>query len=88
MLKRSEAQLGLAKQDCVDINCAYKGLKREAQCAKAELENIEEVTRESITNCAELKGLFKSAISTYRCQRDVAIQVLEDVLELYNGLAK
>ena len=88
VLKRSEMQMGLAKQDCEDITCAYTGLKREAQCTKAELENIVEVTRESITNCAELKGLFKSGISTYRSQRDVAIQVLEDVLELYNGLAK
>ena len=45
-------QLGSAKQDCVDITRNYKGLKGEAQCAKAELENIEEVTKESITNCA------------------------------------
>ena len=52
------------------------------------MKNIEEVTKESITNCAELKGIVKSAISTYRSQRDVAIQVLEEVLELYKELAK
>ena len=44
------------------------------------------MTRKSITDWAELKGLYKGAISTYRDQRDVAIQVLEDVLELYNRL--
>ena len=52
------------------------------------MEDIKEVTKRSITNCAELKGLFKAAIMTYIDQRDVAIQVLEDVLELYKELAK
>ena len=33
-----------------------------AQYTKTELEEIEEVTRKSITDCAELKELFKSAI--------------------------
>ena len=52
------------------------------------MEDIKEVTKRSITHCAELKWLFKAAIITYIDQRDVAIQVLEDVLELYNELAK
>ena len=72
----------------MDLNQVYKDLQIEAQHTKTELEDIEEVTRKSITDCAELKGLFKGAISTYRDQRAVAIQVLEDVLELYDRLAK
>ena len=52
------------------------------------MEDIEEVTRKSLTDCAELKRLFKGAISTYRDQRGIAIQVLEKVLDLYDSLAK
>ena len=52
------------------------------------MEDIEEITRKSITDCAELKRLFKGAISTYRDHRGIAIQVLEEVLELYARLAK
>ena len=36
VLKKSETQLGLAKKDCMDINRAYKSLKIEARCTKAE----------------------------------------------------
>ena len=88
MLKRSEAQLGIAKQDCRDLNQVYKELKVEAQHSSTELENIEEVTRKSLADCAELKRLFKGAISTYRDQKGIAIQVLEDVLDLCDSLAK
>ena len=44
-LKKSETQLGLAKQDCIDINEVYKTLKVEAQYTKTELEDIKEVTK-------------------------------------------
>ena len=70
VLKRSETQLGISKQDCMDLNRVYKDLKIEAQHTRIELEDIEEITRKSITDCAELKRLFKGAISTYRDQRD------------------
>ena len=72
----------------MDLNRVYKDLKIEAQHTKTELEDIEEITRKSITDCAELKRLFKGAISTYRYQRGIAIQVLEEVLDLYDSLAK
>ena len=88
MLKRSEAQLGMAKQDCRDLNWVCKDLKQEAQQTNTELEVIEEVTRKSLADCAELKRLFKGAISTYRDQKGIAIQVLEDVLDLCDSLAK
>ena len=76
MLKRSEAQLGMAKQDCRDLNWVCKDLKQEAQQTNTELEVIEEVTRKSLADCAELKRLFKGAISTYRDQRGIAIHVM------------
>ena len=63
-MKRSETRLGLAKRDCMDIKRAYRGIKREAQCAKAELQSFEETTKESITNCAERTGLLKDAVIT------------------------
>ena len=52
------------------------------------MENIEEITKKSIDDCAELKRLYKGAISTYRDQIGIAIQVLEEVLQQYDRLAK
>ena len=52
------------------------------------MEDIKETTIKSITDCVELKRLFKGAISTYRDQRESAIQVLGEVLQLYDRLTK
>ena len=86
VLKKSETRLGLAKRDCMYIKRAYRGIKREAQGAKAELQSFDQTTKESITNCTELIGLLKDAVIMYRCQRDFAVLILNDVLRHYNSL--
>ena len=67
-LKKSETRLGLAKRDCTDTERAYRGAMREAQGAKAELQSFEQTTKESIANCAELRGHYQDAVATYRKQ--------------------
>ena len=64
----------------MDIKRACRGIKREAQGAKAELQSFEQTTKELITNCAELIGHLKNAVIMYRCQRDFAVLILNDVL--------
>jgi hypothetical protein len=86
VLKKSETRLGLAKRDCIDTKRAYRGAKREAQGAKAELQSFEQTTKESISNCSELMGHYQDAVVMYRKQRDYAIMILNDVLKHYNRL--